>query len=64
MIGREKRVLLRHYLEQGMNKAAIARDLGISRRTVTAGSRRAGVETNGATCVGRLTNAARGSKRT
>ena len=30
MIGREKRVLLRHYLEQGMNKAAIARDLGIS----------------------------------
>ncbi len=34
MIGREKRVLLRHYLEQGMNKAAIARELGISRRTV------------------------------
>ena len=34
MIGREKRVLLRHYLEQGLNKAAIARDLGISRRTV------------------------------
>ena len=28
MIGREKRVLLRHYLEQGMNKAVIARDLG------------------------------------
>ena len=23
MIGREKRVLLRHYLEQGMNKAVI-----------------------------------------
>ena len=34
MIGREKRVLLRHYLEQGMNKAGIARDLGVSRRTV------------------------------
>ena len=34
MIGREKRVLLRHYHEQGMSKAAIARDLGISRRTV------------------------------
>jgi uncharacterized protein len=34
MIGREKRVLLRHYLEQGMNKAAIARELEISRRTV------------------------------
>ena len=37
MIGREKRVLLRHYLEQGMNKAAIARDPGISRRTVYTG---------------------------
>ena len=34
MIGREKRVLLRHYLEQGMNKTAIARELGIHRRTV------------------------------
>jgi len=34
MIGREKRVLLRHYLERGMSKAAIARKLGISRRTV------------------------------
>ena len=34
MIGREKRVLLRHYLEQGMPKAAIARHLKISRRTV------------------------------
>ena len=34
VIGREKRVLLRHYLEQGMSKAAIARQLRISRRTV------------------------------
>jgi transposase len=34
MIGRETRVLLRHYLEQGVSKAAIARELGISRRTV------------------------------
>ncbi len=34
MIGREKRVLLRHYLEQGMSKAEIARRLEISRRTV------------------------------
>lgn len=34
MIGREERVLLRHYLEQGTSKAAIARTLGISRRTV------------------------------
>lgn len=34
MIGREKRVLLRHYLEEGMKKAAIARKLGVSRRTV------------------------------
>ncbi len=34
MIGRETRVLLRHYLEQGANKAAIARQVGVSRRTV------------------------------
>ena len=34
MIGREKRVLLRHYLEQGIPKAEIARHLKISRRTV------------------------------
>ncbi len=34
MHGREQRVLLRHYLEQGLNKAAIAQRLGISRRTV------------------------------
>ncbi len=34
MIGREKRVLLRHYLEQGMSKSALARKLGISRRSV------------------------------
>ncbi len=34
MIGREKRVLLRHYLEQGMTKAAIARHVGVSRDTI------------------------------
>ena len=34
MIGWEKRVLLRHYLEQGMTKAAVAKLLGVSRRTV------------------------------
>ena len=34
MIGREKRVLLRHYLERGMPKAVIARQLKISRRTL------------------------------
>ena len=34
MIGREKRVLLRHYLEQGMPKAAIARHVGVSRDTI------------------------------
>ena len=34
MIGREKRVLLRHYLEQGMSKSEAARALGISRRAV------------------------------
>ena len=34
MIGRETRVLLRHYLKQGMSKAVIARQVGISPRTV------------------------------
>ncbi len=34
MIGREKRVLLRHYLEQGVPKAAIARHVGVSRETI------------------------------
>ena len=34
MIGRETRVLLRHYQEQGMSKAAVARLAGVSRRTV------------------------------
>ena len=34
MIGRETRVLLRHYLEQGMSKAAVARLVGVNRRTV------------------------------
>ena len=34
MYGREQRVLLRHYLEQGLNKAEVAQRLGVSRRTV------------------------------
>lgn len=34
MYGREKRVLLREYLEQGLTKAALAKKLGVSRRTV------------------------------
>ena len=34
VIGRETRVLLRHYLEQGFGKAAVARQAGVSRRTV------------------------------
>jgi transposase len=34
MHGREQRVLLRHYLERGLTKAEVARELGISRRTV------------------------------
>ncbi len=34
MYGREEHVLLRHYLEQGMSKAAIARELGVERRTI------------------------------
>lgn len=34
MIGWEKRVLLRHCLEQGMTKTAVAKEFGVSRRTV------------------------------
>lgn len=34
MHGREQRVLLRHYLEQGLSKSEVADRLGISRRTV------------------------------
>ena len=34
MYGRERRVLLRHYLEQGLTKSEIARTLNVSRRTV------------------------------
>lgn len=32
--GREQRVLLRHYLERGLSKATLARELGVSRRTI------------------------------
>jgi transposase len=34
MYGRERRVLLRHYLERGLSKAEIARTLQVSRRTL------------------------------
>lgn len=34
MHGQEKRMLLRHYLEQGMSKRAVARLLGISPDTL------------------------------
>ena len=34
MIGLEIHVLLRHYLDQGLTKRAIARQLGIDRRTI------------------------------
>ncbi len=34
MYGREKHVLLRHYLEEGMSKAVIGRELGVDRRTI------------------------------
>lgn len=34
MIGWEKHVLLKHYLEQGLSKTAIAEKLGINRRTI------------------------------
>ena len=34
MYGREQRVLLRHYLERGLSKAEIARELGVVAPTV------------------------------
>jgi len=34
MYTRERRVLLRHYLEQGVGKTELARRFGVSRRTV------------------------------
>ncbi len=34
MFGRETRMLLRHYLEQGTTKSALARQLGVSRDTI------------------------------
>ena len=34
MFGRETRMLLRHYLEQGSTKSALARQLGVSRDTI------------------------------
>ena len=34
MFGRETRMLLRHYLEQGTSKSTLARQLGISRDTI------------------------------
>jgi transposase len=34
VIGRETRMLLRHYLDQGVSKSALARQLGISRDTI------------------------------
>ena len=34
MHGRETRMLLRHYLEQGTSKSALARQLGVSRDTI------------------------------
>jgi transposase len=34
MFGRETRMLLRHYLDQGSSKSALARQLGVSRDTI------------------------------
>ena len=34
MFGRETRMLLRHYLEQGTTKSVLARRLGVSRDTI------------------------------
>lgn len=35
MIGLETHVLLRHYVDQGLSKSAIARELGMDRRTIS-----------------------------
>lgn len=34
MYGREQMVLLRHYLEWGLSKVSLARELGVTRRTI------------------------------
>ena len=34
MFGRETRMLMRHYLEQGSSKSELARQLGVSRDTI------------------------------
>jgi transposase-like protein len=34
MFGRETQMLLRHYLEQGRSKSALAREVGVSRDTI------------------------------
>ena len=34
MFGRETRMLLRHYLEEGTTKSALKRQLGVSRDTI------------------------------
>ena len=34
MLSREGLILLRHYVQEGLSKSAVARKLGISRRTV------------------------------
>ena len=34
MIGWERRVLLRHYLDEGLTVMEISRELGISRQTI------------------------------
>jgi transposase-like protein len=34
MFGRETRMLVRHYLEHGKTKSALAREFGVSRDTV------------------------------
>jgi transposase len=44
MFGRETRMLLRHYLEQGMSKSAVARRLGVSRDTIHRWTRDGGLD--------------------
>ena len=38
MIGWKTRVLLRHYIEKGMTKTAVAEMLGVGRRTSASGA--------------------------
>ena len=55
MIGRETRMLLRHYLEQGASKSALARQLGLSRDTIHRWIRTGDLDRDLETAVARYT---------